>query len=713
MVKSFSAHFVNFFTKVICALFITATLFFLVCCGGQVVENNTDHTAYVDSIKEKANRMLDIGETHEALAFFDSAYGTIQNPGTGDEIRKYSFKGQNYYPKLREYANALVYVDSIFPLLANEDLRKKYIREYSTALFQKGDLLFELRRYSDAYLYYYRGNLIARTILDPCAVREYTYRLGMVSFKQMKYVEAINNFKQCFEDAAFCEKNFKSFALRQELLANISLSYGRLHMTDSSLAFSIKALAFIGEEGKAFPERQDYIDMAKAVVYGNESDQYYKKGDTLTAISLLQKSYATNIQKGFDLTDAQSTMARLGLIYVESGRLDEAGEIGENLRASLDTSYHLYADIGLQNFYWKYHDKRNEKGEAYVFLQKYIQLKDSLDNRNKKMVGADMDLEFHNIEQEYNYNMLSKENDQKRSYLYALVVFILMALAILLLIWKNWRGSKSNVASLIKLNKQITFQNTQLEQTLNDLQQSNDDKDKILKVVAHDLRNPLGAIVSISSILLDEKGISEEHMELLKMLKTSGMQSIEMISDLLSANLNYRPEEMKMEKIDMRQLLNECVDQLKFKAEEKGQQLELDVKDDVCVLADREKLQRVLSNLIVNAIKFSKLNATVHIKMTAGEGKMKLAIADHGIGIPEELKNKIFDSFTTAKRWGTSGEQPFGLGLSISRQIVEAHHGKIWFESEENKGTVFYVELPVNEPVLLEPSSLIFNNTIG
>jgi signal transduction histidine kinase len=72
-----------------------------------------------------------------------------------------------------------------------------------------------------------------------------------------------------------------------------------------------------------------------------------------------------------------------------------------------------------------------------------------------------------------------------------------------------------------------------------------------------------------------------------------------------------------------------------------------------------------------------------------------IAVKDHGIGIPAEMKDKIFDMFTEAKRTGTAGEQAFGLGLAISKQIVEAHGGKIWFESKPGQGTTFYVELPV------------------
>ena len=75
--------------------------------------------------------------------------------------------------------------------------------------------------------------------------------------------------------------------------------------------------------------------------------------------------------------------------------------------------------------------------------------------------------------------------------------------------------------------------------------------------------------------------------------------------------------------------------------------------------------------------------------------RVLIEVSDHGIGIPVELQDKIFDMFTEAKRPGTAGEQAFGLGLAISKQIVEAHGGKIWFESDLERGTTFFVDLPV------------------
>jgi signal transduction histidine kinase len=112
-------------------------------------------------------------------------------------------------------------------------------------------------------------------------------------------------------------------------------------------------------------------------------------------------------------------------------------------------------------------------------------------------------------------------------------------------------------------------------------------------------------------------------------------------------------------------------------------------------MANGEKILRVINNLIVNAIKFSPENKSIDVSLRSNSHSALISIKDEGVGIPAEIKDMIFDAFTLAKRTGTSGEQPFGLGLSISRQIVEAHGGRIWFTSEMGQGTTFFVELPL------------------
>ena len=104
-----------------------------------------------------------------------------------------------------------------------------------------------------------------------------------------------------------------------------------------------------------------------------------------------------------------------------------------------------------------------------------------------------------------------------------------------------------------------------------------------------------------------------------------------------------------------------------------------------------------MNNLIVNAIKFSPEGSPIKIECRKWENKVLVTISDAGLGIPDEIQNKIFDPFTSARRTGTQGEKPFGLGLYICKQIIEAHEGKIWLDSEAGKGTTFFVELPVKE----------------
>src|SRR5690606_10958610 len=98
-----------------------------------------------------------------------------------------------------------------------------------------------------------------------------------------------------------------------------------------------------------------------------------------------------------------------------------------------------------------------------------------------------------------------------------------------------------------------------------------------------------------------------------------------------------------------------------------------------------------------NAIKFSPPGEKIQVRLDVNPNDVCISVKDRGIGIPEHLRTRICDMFTDARRTGTAGEQPSGLSLAISRHIVEAHGGRIWFESdaELGDGTTFFVELPV------------------
>jgi signal transduction histidine kinase len=118
--------------------------------------------------------------------------------------------------------------------------------------------------------------------------------------------------------------------------------------------------------------------------------------------------------------------------------------------------------------------------------------------------------------------------------------------------------------------------------------------------------------------------------------------------------------------------------------------------DDLPVIIDVDRIERVLANLVTNAIKFSRENAEIIIYTRKEPNFALISVTDHGIGIAKEKQENIFDLFGHGMRTGTAGEQGFGMGLSICKQIVEQHKGNITVESEEGKGTAFLVRLPLS-----------------
>lgn len=169
-----------------------------------------------------------------------------------------------------------------------------------------------------------------------------------------------------------------------------------------------------------------------------------------------------------------------------------------------------------------------------------------------------------------------------------------------------------------------------------------------------------------------------------------------LINEILEAT-NHKIGKSNKELIDINLLVSNSVEIMNFKAAEKDQKIVTELLDaPQMLLVSRERVWRVISNLISNAIKFSPNGASIQVKLIGNDKEVKICVSDEGIGIPDNIKENVFNMFTDAKRPGTAGEKSFGLGLSICQQIIENHNGKIWFESENNKGTTFFVTL--NKP---------------
>ena len=217
-------------------------------------------------------------------------------------------------------------------------------------------------------------------------------------------------------------------------------------------------------------------------------------------------------------------------------------------------------------------------------------------------------------------------------------------------------------------------------------------KTQVLGMVAHDLRNPIGAVESIA-MMMELEEVTEDTQENLTMIRDSCAKARGIIDDLLEAARNEN-KVAETTKIELNEFLKGLVNVWQIQKDFKSNVLFLSTKPKIYAMISTEKFQRVVDNLISNALKFSKDTDMVYVKLEQTKNEIFIRVQDEGMGIPKDIIPHLFESFSKAGRTGLRGEQSTGLGLSIVKQIVESHQGTIHVDSVEGKGTTFTITLP-------------------
>ncbi len=660
-----------------------------------VPDKGSDHPGYVEPVKNVMDSLFNIGRMAEGTAVLDSVYHALQNPGIGDRYERLARLNYAYDGIQHDFRMALRYADSMKLLL--EGYEDAYPAQYAHTLFTKGDAMLGLKKYGEAFEYYYQGRRFVRQRADSCGMSQFTNRLAGLRYQQGRYREAAGYYKEAVLEHAYCtdrKEFYRYFAEGQGYINSVGICYERMNILDTALQYYRSALDFIARREPYYedPEERSFIESAKGVVYGNLGGVHLRIGDYANAERYLKEAIRINDRPDRPIGDAQLTKEKLASLFIETKRYREADELLNDLRRSLDTIPNREAELRWRKRRWIYYDRTATNGpQAYAALLSYLQLKDSVDSEQRELFRADFVPEFQLLDQEYRVAILRKEDERKTMVLWVAIVILLMSIVIGILVWYDLRRSREHVAKLTHLNHTIRDRNVQLHRALTALEQSQEDNTRMMKIVAHDLRSPVGGINMIAATLLHEGGHSDDHRGMLHLIRTTSTATLELIGQLL--HVHGKKENLKLDPVNLQMLLQYCVDVLRFRANDKGQQLVLEA-EPVVMMLDRERIWRVLSNLIGNAIKFSPDNSVVTIRMTSEAGAALIEVEDNGIGIPDSIKDRIFDMFTDAKRPGTSGEESFGLGLAISKQIVEAHGGRLWFDSSEDRGTVFHVRLP-------------------
>ncbi|MFH0735922.1 MAG: PAS domain S-box protein [bacterium] len=275
-------------------------------------------------------------------------------------------------------------------------------------------------------------------------------------------------------------------------------------------------------------------------------------------------------------------------------------------------------------------------------------------------------------------------------------------------------GRKENERNLKNLLNEVLESNKQIENNLKEkneliqmlatseekLKRSNSEKDKFFSIISHDLRSPFQGFIGISQLFAEHFELlsSVEIKELSKELLNSATNLYKLLENLLEWSKTQRGSiDFQFSHFNLKQIITEVVVLLKKNAREKQQIINYNIDEKLEIFVDVNLINGVLRNLLSNAIKFSNIGGEITIEaIMINNSEIQISIKDNGVGLTETEMENLFKLDKKTSKAGTMGEPSTGLGLILCKEYLTKLNGKIWVQSELNKGTTFYFSVKTN-----------------
>lgn len=512
--------------------------------------------------------------------------------------------------------------------------------------------------------------------------------IGILYIQQNKYQEALVYLQKAEEP--FMEINYKRGL--SSIYNNLGVVFYNLEDPDEAVVYYEKALE-IGREIK------DKILISN--VFRNLGNIYNQKNDFSKAMENYQKSLDIKIGLG-DKQDIAAANIDIGSLYLDLGQPNQSKKwCTKAYKQAKEFKYLeelMQSSKCLKNTY----DKLGDIQQAYKFQEEYHDLRDSLrilqnkDEVNRLAMQYQFDKQYladslamateqHNLELVYQSN-IDKERNQRN-----VVTIIGCTILIIAGLLYGW------LLFVRRNNRNLAEKNLIIEREKNRAEASERAKEVFFSNISHELRTPLTLIIGPLDNLIESTRDQDIKREL-TIVQRSASRLHSMINELLDL---YKLESGKIilnvSSVELVNVINQLVQSFESLAIQKNIKLSIihDVKE-CFVFVDIDKLEKVLINLLSNAFKFTNGPGEIKINLECenNEKDFKISVADTGIGIPEDKIENVFDRFYQVDETSSRGYEGTGIGLSLTKELVELHNGKIWVESELDKGSVFTILIP-------------------
>ncbi len=578
----------------------------------------------------------------------------------------------------------MIYLGQISYLLSDHKQSLEYFHraldlgEASLAVGKKAqiysglsDTYLALGDYNQAYAFQLKALDIRETLNDEKEIAKSYYGLGSIFFEQKHFEQALEYYKRSL-DTWERTKN-KQWILTT--LSAIGTTYGSMGKWDQALFFDLEALKLVEEEKDV---------SAMAYILHSAGTNYADLGDFKNSEDYLFRALKMAPETG-NLQFESNVLESIGYLYVKMGKYSlaidyfkEALQIANKIGAKSDIAKisRSIADA--------YH-KTGNKEEAYFYLNQHTALKDSL--LTSEMIGKMNNLQnsYEIQKREKELALLTSQNKLKKLYLYFASIGVLALFVLLWLAYGRYKAETKAKYLVEQKNMEIEVQNQKLAE-------SNSDLEQFAYVASHDLKEPLRMINSYSNILNKryQNSIDEAGNEFLYFISDAAKRMDKLLDGLLEYSRVNR-KNLDPKQLSLAEIVKTVTNTLQARIQETNAKIYIGSLPSVN--ANYTQMIQVFQNLIGNALKFNRTDfVEVIVDSYIENGDYVFMVKDNGIGIDEENIDRIFLVF---QRLHTHQEyEGTGIGLSITKKIVERYGGKIWVESTLGKGSTFFFTLP-------------------
>ncbi len=604
-----------------------------------VSEELNNRSMRANSFNLLANYYQAGGNLSKALDTFNEGLSILSSPQDDKDIAMIESNLANLYITTGEYRKAMdifFEVLKIYEALGSDENIATVKNNIAISYHQMQNYDQAMDYYQQALTIYQKLGQVSNQVVPLNNIAEIYKDLG-------QYDKAIEYFRQCYGLGIFLDnEQYKGMGLTG--LGETYLLAGKINEAAKNL-----------EEARAIFETQNYNE-GLATIYYCLGELAFRNGDSKTAKSWYDKS----------------------LGYSE--KLQMVEQMGKNYQA-------------LSNLAVLSGDYRS----AYEYYRSFSIISDSVYKENRESLISEMMAKYDLDKKQTEISALQKNNDsiqtalkQKKLHYQILIGLIFCLFVILGLLIRQFFMKRNS-------NRELRTSYDRIAEQKDELEQLNATKDKLISIIAHDLRGPVGTTKSMLNQLVKAPEVfsKEDQAQITEELYLVSEKTYDLLENLLSWANNHRGLRISKDAFSVKKLVESNVEQQEFFAEKKGIRLYSQITNDCTVLCDVNMINLVIRNLISNAIKFTPPKGSITLSGYRKENYYKILVQDNGIGMAPEVMSRIFDSRDFYTTYGTNREKGSGLGLKLCKEFVEKNGGKISVESDQGQGTTFAFTLEV------------------